>query len=104
MSVDVAQLSCQELVELVTDYLEGALAPEEAARFEAHIGRCTGCAAYLEQFRQTIVLAGRLTRGVAAARGRERAARRLPRLALALTPPARVRASGTTKISLRLKP
>ena len=61
MSVDVAQLSCQELVELVTDYLEGALAPEEAARFEAHIGRCTGCAAYLEQFRQTIVLAGRLT-------------------------------------------
>ena len=61
MSVDVAQLSCQELVELVTDYLEGALPPEEAARFEAHIGRCTGCAAYLEQFRQTIALAGRLT-------------------------------------------
>ena len=61
MSVDVAQLSCQELVELVTDYLEGALPPEDAARFEDHIGRCTGCAAYLEQIRQTIVLAGRLT-------------------------------------------
>ncbi|HEX3686229.1 MAG TPA: zf-HC2 domain-containing protein [Gaiellaceae bacterium] len=61
MSVDVEQLSCQELVELVTDYLEGALSPEETARFDDHIGRCTGCAAYLEQIRQTIVLTGRLT-------------------------------------------
>jgi anti-sigma factor RsiW len=47
MTVDVEQLSCQELVELVTDYLEGALSPVDAARFEDHIGRCTGCAAYL---------------------------------------------------------
>jgi anti-sigma factor RsiW len=61
MSVDVEQLSCQELVELVTDYLEGALSPEETARFDDHIGRCTGCAAYLEQIRQTIVLTRRLT-------------------------------------------
>ena len=61
MSVDVEQLSCQELVELVTDYLEGALSREEADRFEDHIGRCTGCAAYLDQIRQTIVLTGRLT-------------------------------------------
>ena len=38
--MDVEQLSCQELVELVTDYLEGALSPEETARFEEHIGRC----------------------------------------------------------------
>jgi len=61
MSVDVEQLSCQELVELVTDYLEGALSPEETARFDEHLARCTGCAAYLEQIRQTIVLTGRLT-------------------------------------------
>jgi anti-sigma factor RsiW len=61
MSVDVEQLSCQEFVELVTDYLEGALPPEDAARFEDHIGRCTGCAAYLEQIRETIALTGRLT-------------------------------------------
>jgi anti-sigma factor RsiW len=61
MSVDVEQLSCRELVELVTDYLEGALSPEETARFDDHIGRCTGCAAYLEQIRQTIVLTRRLT-------------------------------------------
>ena len=61
MSVDVEQLSCQELVELVTDYLEGALSPEETDLFEEHIGRCAGCAAYLEQIRQTIALTGRLT-------------------------------------------
>jgi len=61
MTVDVEQLSCQELVELVTDYLEGALSAEETARFEDHIGRCAGCAAYLEQIRQTIELTGRLT-------------------------------------------
>ena len=60
MSVDVEQLSCQELVELVTDYLEGALSAEDATRFEEHIGRCTGCEAYLEQIRQTIALTGRL--------------------------------------------
>ena len=61
MSVDVEQLSCQELVELVTDYLEDALSRDETDRFEDHIGRCTGCAAYLDQIRQTIVLTGRLT-------------------------------------------
>ena len=61
MSVNVEHLSCQEFVELVTDYLEGALPAEEAARFEDHIGRCTGCAAYLEQIRETIALTGRLT-------------------------------------------
>jgi len=61
MSVDVEQLSCQELVELVTDYLEGALSPEETARFEDHIGRCSACTIYLGQIRQTIALTGRLT-------------------------------------------
>ena len=55
------QLDCQELVELVTDYLEGALPPEDRARFEAHIVPCDGCRTYLEQIRTTIVLTGRLT-------------------------------------------
>jgi anti-sigma factor RsiW len=58
----VEKLSCQELVELVTDYLEGALSPEERARFDAHIEPCKGCRAYLEQIRTTIELTGRLTR------------------------------------------
>jgi anti-sigma factor RsiW len=61
VNVDVEQLSCQELVELVTDYLEGALPPDETARFEAHIGTCDGCNVYLEQMRQTIELTGRLS-------------------------------------------
>ena len=61
MTVYAEQLSCQELVELVTDYLEGALSEEETARFESHIGRCDGCNVYLEQVRQTIVMTGRLS-------------------------------------------
>jgi anti-sigma factor RsiW len=61
MTTDVEQLSCQELVELVTDYLEGDLSEEERARFEEHIGRCDACGTYLEQMRQTIALAGSLS-------------------------------------------
>ena len=60
MSQDTAQLSCQELVELVTDYFEGALSPGEHARFEAHTARCQGCGVYLEQMRVTIDLLGQL--------------------------------------------
>ena len=57
---EVEQLSCQELVELVTDYLEGVLPEEARLRFEDHIGRCGGCKLYLEQMRQTISLLGHL--------------------------------------------
>jgi anti-sigma factor RsiW len=56
----IAPLACQELVELVTSYLEGALSPEERAAFEHHIGTCDGCDQYLQQMRQTIELTGRL--------------------------------------------
>lgn len=51
-------LSCQELVELVTDYFEDALAPTERARFDAHVAECPGCELYVEQMRTTITLAG----------------------------------------------
>ncbi len=61
MTETVEQLSCQELVELVTDYLEGALAPDERARFETHLEPCGGCRRYLEQIRTTVELTGRLT-------------------------------------------
>ena len=47
-------LTCQELVELVTDYLEGALAPGERTRFEAHLAGCPGCRVHLDQMRSTI--------------------------------------------------
>lgn len=53
-------LSCRELVELVTDYLEDALTPADRARFEAHLADCVGCTNYLWQIRQTITLLGRL--------------------------------------------
>ena len=49
-------LSCQELVELVTDYFDGALAPGQRARFEAHVADCDACATYLEQMRTTLAL------------------------------------------------
>jgi anti-sigma factor RsiW len=55
------ELTCQELVELVTDYLEGTLSPAERARFDAHITGCTGCRRYLAQMRQTIATLPRLT-------------------------------------------
>jgi anti-sigma factor RsiW len=54
------ELSCRELVELVTDYLEDALPPAERARFEKHIATCDGCDAYLIQMRETIVVLGTL--------------------------------------------
>jgi len=55
------ELTCQELVELVTDYLEHALPEPEVARFEAHLAECSGCTNYVEQARRTVKLTGRLT-------------------------------------------
>jgi anti-sigma factor RsiW len=54
-------ISCQELVELVTDYLEGGMPVELRARFDRHIGSCTGCRSYVEQMRMTIRVTGELT-------------------------------------------
>ncbi|HEX7298760.1 MAG TPA: zf-HC2 domain-containing protein [Solirubrobacteraceae bacterium] len=54
-------LSCRELVELVSDYLEDALPPSERSRFEAHIAGCEHCAAYLRQMREMLELLGELT-------------------------------------------
>jgi anti-sigma factor RsiW len=55
------ELSCQELVELVTDYLEGALPAELHERFDEHIAHCKGCQAYLAQMRATVRATGTLT-------------------------------------------
>jgi len=57
----VEALSCQELVELCTDYLEDALSPEARAQFEAHLEECANCQHYLDQMRATIELTGSLT-------------------------------------------
>ena len=54
------ELHCQELVELVTEYLEGALGAADRARFEAHLAGCAGCRAYLDGMRTTIAATGAL--------------------------------------------
>ena len=47
-------LVCREFVELVTDYLEGALPDDQRRRFEAHLAECDGCTAYLEDMRRLV--------------------------------------------------
>jgi anti-sigma factor RsiW len=54
------ELTCKELVELVTAYFEDALPADERLRFERHVSVCPGCSAYMEQMRQTITLVGEL--------------------------------------------
>ena len=54
-------ISCQEVVELVTDYLDRTLPADEAALFEQHINFCDGCDWYLEEMRTTISTVGRIT-------------------------------------------
>ena len=53
-------LTCRELVDLVTDYLEGALPLPERRRFERHVRSCVMCPRYVEQLRATIRVLGRL--------------------------------------------
>jgi anti-sigma factor RsiW len=65
------ELVCQELVELVTQYLEGRLEAGARARFEAHLAACEGCQIYLDQMRRTIWLAGQI--GAPPLRPKERA-------------------------------
>ena len=51
-------LTCQEVVELVTDYLDGALSLEEASLFEQHLNFCDGCIWYVDQIRTTVDAVG----------------------------------------------
>jgi anti-sigma factor RsiW len=57
---ELDDISCRELVELVSDYFEGALTASDRARLESHVARCGNCAAYVRQMRETITLMGRL--------------------------------------------
>jgi anti-sigma factor RsiW len=54
-------MSCKELVELVTEYLEGTLPETEKMRFEAHLMTCQGCTNYLAQMRKTLQVVGKLS-------------------------------------------
>ena len=53
-------MNCHEVVGLVTEYLEGALTPEQRRRFEAHLAGCPHCTEYLAEMRTTLRLIGRL--------------------------------------------
>ena len=54
------EITCHELVELVTEYLEEAMAPAERARLELHLARCRPCRHYLDQMRKTIDAVGEI--------------------------------------------
>lgn len=54
-------LACQQVVELVTDYLDDALSVRDRRRFEAHLRRCPHCTEYLDQMRTIIRMTGSLT-------------------------------------------
>lgn len=53
-------LSCPEMVELVSDYLEGLLAPDVVESFEHHLTVCPGCRTYVAQLRETVAATRRL--------------------------------------------
>ncbi|MGH8962870.1 MAG: anti-sigma factor family protein [Jatrophihabitantaceae bacterium] len=61
MSVD--PIRCVDVVELLTDYLDGALDPRTAAAIEEHLAACPPCRVYLDQLRATIALVGQVANG-----------------------------------------
>ena len=65
------EMTCKELVELVTAYLEGTLSALDGARFEEHLAECPGCRTYLQQMRQTIHVLGGLPEESLSADSRE---------------------------------
>ena len=60
LAPDPQPLSCPEMVELLTAYLDGALGEQDQVDFEAHLGLCRGCRTYLDQFRETVQAVGAL--------------------------------------------
>ncbi len=72
MTPGAGELTCIELVELVTEYVEERLDGRQVARFEAHIAGCDGCRTYLEQMRETIAALGHLPEESISDEARER--------------------------------
>ncbi len=54
-------MTCKELVELITEYLEGGLSASDRLRFEQHLDRCSSCRLYVAQMRQAILVVGQLS-------------------------------------------
>jgi anti-sigma factor RsiW len=59
-SLSPEKMTCRELVQVITDYLEGTLSRRDRRRFDRHLRECDGCTVYVEQMRETIRLAGAL--------------------------------------------
>jgi anti-sigma factor RsiW len=66
-----SMLTCQQLVELVSDYLDGCLDPPTRERFEAHVAVCPGCREYVDQLRHTVRALGRLQEDALSAAARD---------------------------------
>jgi anti-sigma factor RsiW len=60
MAESADHLSCQEVVELVTEYLDESLSPEDASLFEQHLNFCEGCVWYVDQLRTTVETVGEI--------------------------------------------
>ena len=58
-----AEIPCQQVGEMISDYLEGALSAQERRRLDHHLAGCPHCSIYLAQTRETVRLAGRLVPG-----------------------------------------
>jgi anti-sigma factor RsiW len=54
----IDEMACKELVEIVTEYLEGTLDEADRLRLEVHLEECPGCVEYVDQFRETILATG----------------------------------------------
>lgn len=65
-------IHCIELVEIITDYLEDRMPPQERARFDEHLTYCDGCAMYLEQMRASLAAIGHIPRESVSDDARER--------------------------------
>jgi anti-sigma factor RsiW len=72
MADTAEHISCQEVVALVTEYLDGALPAEEASLFEQHLNFCDGCVWYVDQLRATVTTLGDIREEDVPAHARER--------------------------------
>ena len=72
MSESADHITCQEVVELVTDYLDGALPSEQISVFEQHLNFCDGCVWYVDQLRATVATVGQIREEDVPAETRER--------------------------------
>jgi len=73
MTTNADEMQCKELIQLVTDYLEGTIAEAERVQVEAHAAECTWCERYIEQTRQVIGALATLDDGAADSEAWERA-------------------------------